>query len=131
MTNAEMVFVEVDADCTITLQGPVVDPSTETITIGPEWTLFGFPVTTEMNIGDALGTFEPEFGDGIGSIDGLAEYLGEWDGDFTTLKPGQGYFYWNESGETKTFVFQTSRGTMTKNQSFRQPRGTTNIPSGR
>ena len=106
MTNAEMVFVEVDADCTITLQGPVVDPSTVVITIGAEWTLFGFPVTTEMNIIDALGSFEPEFGDGIGSIDGLAEYLGDWDGDFTTLKPGQGYFYWNESGETKTFVFR-------------------------
>ncbi len=107
LTNNEMIMIEVNAGCTVTLEGPVVNPENIEITINPGWNWIGFPMDSEMTIEDALGDFEPEFGDGIASFGGLTEYLGEWDGDFTTLIPGQGYMYYSESEESRTLVFQT------------------------
>jgi hypothetical protein len=106
LTNGEMIMIEVNADCTITLEGMVVNPESIEITINPGWNWIGFPMASEMTIEDALGDFEPEFGDGIANIGGLTEYLGEWDGDFATLIPGQGYMYYSERDYTTTFVFQ-------------------------
>ncbi len=106
LTNGEMIMIEVNSDCTIALEGPVVNPEDIVITINPGWNWIGFPMASEMTIEDALGDFEPEFGDGIANIGGLTEYLGEWDGDFATLVPGQGYMYYSERDYTTTFVFQ-------------------------
>jgi hypothetical protein len=106
LTNGEMIMIEVNSDCTIALEGPVVNPEDIVITINPGWNWIGFPMASEMTIEDALGDFEPEFGDGIASFGGLTEYLGVWDGDFATLVPGQGYMYYSERDYTTTFVFQ-------------------------
>jgi len=103
-TNSEMIMVEVSEDCSVSLGGPVVDPSTVEITVSQGWTWIGYPVASELSIQDALGEFEPEFGDGIANIDGLSEFLGEWDGDFATLQPGQGYMYYTET-EGASFFF--------------------------
>ncbi len=107
LTNNEMIMIEVNADCTVTLQGLVVNPESIEITINPGWNWIGFPMASEMTIEDALGDFDPEFGDGIANIGGLTEYLGVWDGDFATLIPGQGYMYYSERDYTFTFIFQT------------------------
>ena len=108
-TNGEMIMVQVTEDCTVTLQGPVVDPTTVEVTLNPGWNYIGFPFTTEMAIADALSPdFEPEFGDGIASKDGLVEYMGDWDGSFETLVPGQGYMYYNASDVVNTLTFQTN-----------------------
>ncbi len=107
LTNNEMIMIEVNADCTVTLQGLVINPESIEITINPGWNWIGFPMASEMTIEDALGDFEPEFGDGIANFGGLTEYLGEWDGDFATLVPDQGYMYYSERDYTTTFVFQT------------------------
>ena len=103
-TNSEMIMVEVSEDCSVSLGGPVVDPSTVEITVSQGWTWIGYPVASELSIQDALGEFEPEFGDGIANIYGLSEFLGEWDGDFATLQPGQGYMYYTET-EGASFFF--------------------------
>ncbi len=103
-TNSEMIMIEVSEDCSVSLEGPVVDPSTVEITVSQGWTWIGYPVASELPIQDALGEFEPEFGDGIANIDGLSEFLGEWDGDFATLQPGQGYMYYTET-EGASFFF--------------------------
>ena len=109
LTNGEMVMIEVTEDCQITLQGAVVDPSTVEITVNPEWTYIGYPVSEEMLIDDAMAGFVPEFGDGIYSVDGATEYLGDWSmGEFTTLVPGQGYMYYSYATEPVTFVYQTA-----------------------
>ena len=106
-TNSEMLMVEVNADCTVTLQGPMVDPSTVSITINPGWNWIGFPVGSEMSIEDALASFEPELGDGIASYEGITEYIGIWTGDFETLLPGHGYMYYSANATPKTLVFST------------------------
>ncbi len=107
LTNSEMVMIEAVEDCSVTLEGAAVDPSTVEITVNPGWTWIGYPLSVEMAIADALGEFEPEFGDGIANIVGLAEYLGDWEGDFDALVPGQGYMYYTELDESRTFVFQS------------------------
>ncbi|MBR4788041.1 MAG: hypothetical protein IK013_09250 [Bacteroidales bacterium] len=104
-TNAEMVMVNVTEDCTITLAGPTVDPSTVEIEIYPEWNWIGFPVDVETNIEVAMGDFEPIDEDIIASSTEGYDYLGEWI-DIETLVPGQGYMYYSNSTETKTLVFQ-------------------------
>ena len=54
-----------------------------------------------------MSGFDPEFGDGIYSVNGATEYLGDWSmGEFTTVVPGQGYMYYSYSDEVKTLVFQ-------------------------
>ena len=107
LTNGEMILVEVSEDCTLTLEGPVVDPSTVEITINPEWNYIGYPLAVEMTVEEAMSAFEAEFGDGIANFEGLTEYLGEWMGDFETLVPGQGYMYYSYSDVPKTLVFST------------------------
>ena len=107
--NSDMIIVQVNEDCTVTLEGPVVDPTTVEVTINPGWNYIGFPFDTEMAIADAFSPdFEPEFGDGIASQDGLAEYMGEWDGVFDTLLPGQGYMYQSWSTDVKTLLYNTT-----------------------
>ena len=105
LTNAEMVMIEVSEDCTITLAGPTVDPSTVEITLNPGMTWIGFPVDSELELANVLVDPEPEFGDGIMGSNGGVEFLGEWMGDFDVLTPGQGYMYWNETDEVKTLTF--------------------------
>ena len=104
-TNAEMVMVNVTEDCTITLAGPTVDPSTVEIEIYPEWNWIGFPVDVETNIEVAMGDFEPIDEDIIASSTEGYDYLGEWI-DIETLVPGQGYMYYSNSTEPKTLYFQ-------------------------
>ena len=106
-TNSEMIMVEVNEDCTVTLVGPTVDLSTVSITIRPGWNWMGFPFDSEIAIVEALADFEPEFGDGIVSYEGLTEYIGVWTGDFETLVPGHGYLYYSAGSTPKTLVFST------------------------
>ena len=106
-TNGEMIMVEVVEDCTITLAGPTVDPSTVEIEIYPEWNWIGFPVATETPIEVALAGFEPEDEDAIQGYAGTSDYMDEWLGEIMTLVPGQGYMYLSNSTEPKTLVFQT------------------------
>ena len=114
LTNGEMILIEVSEDCTLTLEGPVVDPSTVEITINPEWNYIGYPLAVEMTVEEAMSAFEAEFGDGIANFEGLTEYLGEWMGDFETLVPGQGYMYYSYSDVPKTLVFSPGSKARTK-----------------
>ena len=117
-TNADMIMVEALEDCTITLAGPIVDPSTVEIEIYPGWNWIGFPVATETAIEVAMAGFESEEEDIISSNFGSCDYLGEWIGDFSTLTPGQGYMYNSMSTdpEPKTLVFQTGDSKARRNK---------------
>ena len=104
-TNAEMVMVYVLEDCTITLVGPTVDPSTVEIEINTGWNWIGFPLAAETDIEVALADFEPVEGDIIATSTLESDYIGEWL-DLETLAPGQGYMYYSSSEDTKTLVFK-------------------------
>jgi len=107
LSNGEMVLIEAESDCTVTLEGMPADPATVEITLNPGWNWIGFPFATEMDIDAAFAEFEPEDEDMISDTYGSSDYLGEWVGDVMTIVPGQGYFYYNASGDVKTLVFST------------------------
>ena len=113
--NTQMYMVLTNATCSVELQGPAVNFDEMVITIVPGWNWIGYPCTEEMEITDALASFEAEVGDRIEcNFGGIAEYLGDgfWMG-FMTFEPGQGYMYYSSSSETKSLVFQ-SRGSRFK-----------------
>ena len=105
--NEQMYLIEVSDSCTIELQGTPVDPTLYEITIYPGYNWIGFPGSVEVSVADALADFEAEDEDQIEASNGVMYYWGEWvsDGDFETLVPGQGYFYFSNSEETKTLTF--------------------------
>jgi hypothetical protein len=106
--NKNMYLIQAAADCEVELQGEYVDPSSQEITLYPEWTWIGFPSSEEVDIVVALSGLEAEDGDMIEAQDGVAEYLGDgfWWG-IETLVPGEGYMYYSNGAEEKTFVFRT------------------------
>ena len=93
--------------CALSISGTMIDTRTTTQTIYPGWNWIGFPVDSEVSIEDALADFEPEYGDGIASYEGITEYIGTWTGDFMTFVPGHGYLYYSASATPKTLVFST------------------------
>ncbi|MBR5725699.1 MAG: hypothetical protein IKX56_03085, partial [Muribaculaceae bacterium] len=107
--NEQMYMIEVSADCTIELQGSVVDPVYHVITINPGYNWIGFTGSEEVSVVDALADFEAEDEDMIEGPDGVLYYWDEWQGDFETFVPGQGYFYYSNSEETKILVFRLGR----------------------
>jgi hypothetical protein len=106
--SGRMYLIQTVTPCTIELQGLPANPVSNVITIYPEWNWVGFPCSEEMTIAEALAGFVPENGDQIESMEDYAEYLdGEWIG-IETLKPGQGFLYYSNSTEPKTFTFPVS-----------------------
>lgn len=106
INNLEMYRIEVGADCSVSLQGTAASTATYSITIKPGYNWIGFPCGEEAEISVALANFAAEEGDQIEGASGMTEFDGEeWFGDIETLIPGQGYYYYSASDETKTLVF--------------------------
>ena len=106
--NEQMYIIEVSADCMVGLQGTIVDPSIYEFEIYPGYNWIGFPCSVEVSVADALANFEAEEDDQIEAPNSVMYYWGgEWvsDGDFETFVPGQGYFYFSNSEDTKTLTF--------------------------
>ena len=107
--NEQMYMIEVSADCTIELQGSIVNPEYHVITINPGYNWIGFPGSVEVSVADALAEFEAEDEDMIEGPEGVSYYWDEWQGDVEIFVPGQGYFYYSNSTTPKTLVFQLGR----------------------
>ena len=109
-TNDLMYMIQVTEDCTIIIQGLPVNTEEVEITLEPGWNWIGFPSSEVLSIEDAFASFEPAEGDQIKSIDDYTDFDGEeWFGDLEELTPGVGFMYLNNSGETKTLVFNTAK----------------------
>ena len=111
----EMYMIQTSAQVELVLEGNIVNPAETEITLQKNWTYIGYPVTTAMNIEDALGII-PQNGDVIKTHDGIAMYYKDletengglwsgWDGSLQSMTPGMGYMYKNTSGEVKTLVY--------------------------
>ena len=112
----EMYMIQTSAQVELVLEGNIVNPAETEITLQKNWTYIGYPVTTAMNIEDALVDINPQNGDVIKTHDGVAMYYKDletengglwsgWDGSLKSLTPGMGYMYKNTSGEVKTLVY--------------------------
>lgn len=111
ITNEQMYKIRTNVGSTITLNGNTAIPSNHTITISKGWNWIGFPSGSSISLEDAFASFTPENEDVIKSKGSYSQYIvfGDfafWDGDLTTLIPGQGYMYQSSSNNVKQLTFQ-------------------------
>ena len=110
ITNDKTFLILVSNDCTFELEGPVVDPTTVSITLHNGWNWIGFPFDHEVEIAVAFADFNAEEGDVIQTSTDQTEFDGdEWFGDIETLLPGQGVMYFSNSETPKVLVFHIAR----------------------
>jgi M6 family metalloprotease-like protein len=106
MTNEQMYAINVNAPCTLTVEGTPANPEDHPITINQGWNWIGFPSGVAISLEDAFAGFAIE-GDKIKNRVTQIEYDPEWGwfGDFETLEPGQGYMYYSASSTQRTLIF--------------------------
>ena len=101
-----MYRIRVDTDCEITLEGTLVRDQAVTIKNGANW--IGYPLTTSQSVADVFSGFAVQ-GDVVMSQTKNVKYNGvRWNGQLSTLEPGQGYIYKSASTEDRTFTFPAS-----------------------
>ena len=106
---SKMYKINVGANCSIALNGDVVNPEDYTITLNPGMNWIGFPVNHNMSLNEAFSGFTPTEGDVIKTWNGLSMYRNNgWRGTFNNLEPGKGYLYNSKASSTKTFTFPSS-----------------------
>lgn len=102
----EMLKIQTNANCTLSLTGIPFTTATVEITQGTNW--IGC-IGTEKAVGEVFNAdFGPAEGDKIISQDGgFAIFNGvEWKGTLETLQPGHGYVYYSNANEPKTLLME-------------------------
>ena len=111
--NEQSYHVQTNASCTVSLEGPKVDPANHPINLSTGWNWIGYPVRTSMSIEDAMANHAPTVGDMVKSQqDGFSTYYGDnygWIGSLHTLRPGMGLMYKSENDASFTYA-SASRG---------------------
>ena len=116
---SQMYLIQVEGDCEIAPQGFPIDPAVHPVTIlgGGQYTYFAFPYDESMTLTNAFAGFAVQ-GDRVKAKSSNAEYQRRWQGQLTTLEPGQGYMY--QSATTagdRTLVFPSSSSKANPNSS--------------
>ena len=112
LRNEESYLINVTTDCNAIMSGRLAVPSDHPITINPNWTWIGYPVTTEQTPTDAMNTFDPENNDLVKTQNGFAIHRANgWFPNTFKLVPGLGYKYYSSATVDKTLVYsETNRG---------------------
>jgi hypothetical protein len=106
---AMMYMITVGVDCSITLEGELIDPSTLTLTISTGANYVAFPYNENMAYANFLSNLTPSNGDVFKSKNQNVSYRGNrWLGQMSNLEPGKGYIYVSTSAEDKDFVFPSN-----------------------
>jgi hypothetical protein len=116
ITNEQMYMIRTNTACEAVITGHVGPFSQFPITVNSGWNWIGYPGQLSISLSDALSGFAAEPNDQIKSKnDGFSTYVvygnaALWYGSLNELVPGQGYMYKSNSGQSKTLVYQNSRG---------------------
>lgn len=110
IANEQMYKISTSAVSSVTMTGYPANPSQHSITISNGWNWIGFPSSSSMSLDNAMSNFTPEPEDVIKGKNGYAQYIvfedfSFWDGNLTTLQPGQGYMYQSNSNEVKYLTY--------------------------
>ena len=106
--NESMYMMNVGNATEVTLTASPANPAAHPITLTPGWNWIGFPSTKAMDLTEALSGITPNNGDVIKNMDGVSTFnstYGVWQGNLSTLDPGNGYMYYNNSTEPMILVF--------------------------
>ena len=103
----KMYKVLTNTECTITVNGIIVNPAEYPITLNNGINWIGFIGTEEMGLNEAFSGFTPTNLDNIKTQYGNATYYqGKgWKGNISTLEPGQGIIYKSRANNPQTFVY--------------------------
>ena len=94
------------------------------------WSWIGYPVPATNSITAAFADAEPEEGDIIMGQSAFAMFTdGDWLGSLTSMIPGDGYKYYSNDSEAKTFHFQKPANNASRVNAMRQNNGTLHITS--
>lgn len=108
--NREMYVINMTSAKTFSLRGPSVETSEVPITTHQGWNWIGYPVEKELNVNTALASLNPSVGDKIKSQSQQSEYgASGWTGELTTMKPGQGYMYYQNAAGTQVIIYNADK----------------------
>jgi subtilisin family serine protease len=111
LENQDMYMIQVGNDLDFTLSGTIVRPSIFPITLYTGWTWVCYIANRMMSLEESLASLNPSEEDIIKSQYGFSVYnaaSGEWLGNLTTLKPGEGYAYMNNGTANQTLIYPNS-----------------------
>jgi len=110
LTNEEGYRIQTTEACNSAIAGRPAVPENHPITLNPNWTWIGYPVSYSQTVGEALSGFSPMVNDIIKSQSSNARYLPSgWVPATFTLHPGESYLYYSKATTDKTLVYANSR----------------------
>lgn len=104
----QMYKIQTTIDCELELSGNPINPE-QTITITPGYNWIGFPYNEEKTVSSVFSGFAAS-GDRImsGNTNSTSFNGTTWRGRLTILEPGQGYIYYSNDSENRTFTFPSN-----------------------
>ena len=108
INNETYYMIKASAPCTVSLSGPKAIPSLHPITVDANgWTWISYPVSTDLDINEALSGLASIEGDIIKAQEGYAEFYEGygWYGTLETLTPNIGLMYKSTSAYPQTFTY--------------------------
>ncbi len=120
LENEKSYRIKTSTATDIVMRGASTNPANTPITLHPNWTWIGYPVTTSQGVAAAMNGFEPQEGDVIKSQSSSSIYMsGSWFPPMN-LVPGQGYLYKSNATEDRTLTFSESRGEAIRTDDYRK-----------
>lgn len=111
LDNTQMYMTMMDQELTLTIEGLPVDASLHPITLRPGWTWIAYLNAKPMTLEEAFAGLELSDGDLIKSQRFFSSFNTQegWTGTLTTLQPGQGYIFLNNSNNIKILFYPNRR----------------------
>jgi len=108
MTVGDMYKVNAATATTTSLIGAPAVPTAVEMAIAPGWNWIGYNSASHNSLANAFADLDPQDGDIVKSQGPFSIYDGgEWIGSLEVVTPGQGYCYWSEAAQAKTFHYPT------------------------
>lgn len=94
----------------INISGDYIDAAANPLTIKPGFNWVGYFLDIPKSINDAFTNFTPAENDRILSQFGNSTYSSStWIGSVSTLAPAEGYIYYSDTGQDRTFTWNNSQ----------------------
>ncbi|MCR5312746.1 MAG: hypothetical protein K6E54_03715 [Bacteroidaceae bacterium] len=105
---SDMYKLNADEAYDETVIGTPADPSKVAVTLNKGWSWIGYPATASNSLDAAFADASPAEGDLVKNQSAFSIYTaGEWVGTLEAMTPGEGYNYFSNASQAKTFHFAT------------------------
>ena len=109
INNTDMYQIETSAARSLSFTGLPVKPAGTPIELQYGWNWIGYTAQRSLPIEEALTELNAREGDQIKSYSQVSFYTnGHWEGNLSTMNPGEGYMYYSTNAATRTFVYSSA-----------------------